>query len=73
MLTNLIVQRVKEAIQVHFQYHEKTVLTESETVNLITRRLVLKKNCFSVWASTLNMGLINKVDMVCLSLVGYGV
>ena len=39
----------------------------------ITRRLVLKKNCFSAWASTLNMGLINKVDMVCLSPVGYGV
>ena len=38
------------------------------------RRLVLKKkNCFSAWASTLNMGLINKVDMVCLSPVGYGV
>ena len=32
-----------------------------------------EKNCFSVWASTLNMGLINKVDMVCLSPVGYGV
>ena len=32
-----------------------------------------KKNCFSAWASTLNMGLINKVDMVCLSPVGYGV
>ena len=31
------------------------------------------KNCFSAWASTLNMGLINKVDMVCLSPVGYGV
>ena len=44
-------------------------------VNLIsiTRRLILKKNCFSAWASTLNMGLINKVDMVCLSPVGYGV
>ena len=26
-----------------------------------------EKNCFSAWASTLNMGLINKVDMVCLS------
>ena len=26
-----------------------------------------------LWASTLNMGLINKVDMVCLSPVGYGV
>ena len=32
-----------------------------------------EKNCFSAWASTLNMGLINKVDMVCLSRVGYGV
>ena len=31
-----------------------------------------EKNCFSAWASTLNMGLINKVDMVCLSPVGYG-
>ena len=40
---------------------------------LKSRRLVLKKNCFSAWASTLNMGLINKVDMVCLSPVGYGV
>ena len=38
-----------------------------------TRRLVLKKTVFSAWASTLNMGLINKVDMVCLSPVGYGV
>ena len=32
-----------------------------------------EKNCFSARASTLNMGLINKVDMVCLSPVGYGV
>ena len=32
-----------------------------------------EKNCFSAWASTLNMGLINKVDMVCWSPVGYGV
>ena len=23
-----------------------------------------EKNCFSAWASTLNMGLINKVDML---------
>ena len=29
-----------------------------------------EKNCFSAWASTLNMGLINKVDMVGLSPVG---
>ena len=32
-----------------------------------------EKNCCSAWASTLNMGLINKVDIVCLSPVGYGV
>ena len=32
-----------------------------------------EKNYISAWASTLNMGLINKVDMVCLSPVGYGV
>ena len=32
-----------------------------------------EKNRFSAWASTLNMGLMNKVDMVCLSPVGYGV
>ena len=32
-----------------------------------------EKNCFSAWASTLNMGLINNIDMVCLSPVGYGV
>ena len=32
-----------------------------------------EKNCFSALASTLNMGLINKVDMVCLLPVGYGV
>ena len=24
-----------------------------------------EKNCFSAWASTLNLGLINKVGMVC--------
>ena len=34
-------------------------------------RLVLKKTVFFAWASTLNMGLINKVDMVCLSPVEY--
>ena len=32
-----------------------------------------EKNCFSAWASTLNIGLINNVDMVCLSPVEYGV
>ena len=41
--------------------------------NFTTKRTSFEKNCFSAWASTLNMGLINKVDMVCLSPVGYGV
>ena len=36
-------------------------------------RTSFEKNSFSAWASTLNMGLINKVDMVCLLPVGYGV
>ena len=39
----------------------------------IHQKTSFEKNCFSAWASTLNMGLINKVDMVCLSPVGYGV
>ena len=45
------------------------ILTGSHwpTQNLKTS---FEKNCFSAWASTLNMGLINKV---CLSPVGYGV
>ena len=44
------------------------------TVELIENfsKTSFEKNCFSAWASTLNMGLINKVDMVCLSPVGYG-
>ena len=40
---------------------------------IISRKTSFEKNCFSAWMSTLNMGLINKVDMVCLSRVGYGV
>ena len=39
----------------------------------IRSKTSFEKNCFSAWASTLNMGLINKVDMVRLSPVGYGV
>ena len=46
------------SVQVYYIIHSKTSF---------------EKNCFSAWASTLNMGLINKVDMVCLSPVGYGV
>ena len=45
-------------------------------INMVVQwysRTSFEKNCFSAWASTLNMGLINKVDMVCLSPVGYGV
>ena len=41
--------------------------------NIWLSKTSFEKNCFSAWASTLNMGLINKVDMVCLSPVGYGV
>ena len=43
------------------------------SIHALSRRLFFEKNCFSAWASTLNVGLINKVDMVCLSPVGYGV
>ena len=32
-----------------------------------SQKTSFEKNCFSAWASTLNMVLINKVDMVCLS------
>ena len=42
-------------------------------LNFFHPKTSFEKNCFSAWASTLNMGLINKVDMVCLSPVGYGV
>ena len=47
------------------RFVEKDLVEDSKTS--------FEKNCFSAWASTLNMGLINKVDMVCLSPVGYGV
>ena len=40
---------------------------------LIHLKTSFEKNCFSAWESKLNMGLINKVDMVCLLPVGYGV
>ena len=51
------------------------VLTKTNGDQTITEnsKTSFEKNCFSAWASTLNMGLINKVDMVCLSPVGYGV
>ena len=47
------------------RFVEKDLVEDSKTS--------FEKNCFSAWVSTLNMGLINKVDMVCLSPVGYGV
>ena len=47
----------------HFSYSKRSKHSKTN----------FEKNCFSAWASTLNMGLINKVDMVCLSPVGYGV
>ena len=49
-----------------FIFHQQTMEKEHTKTNF-------EKNCFSAWASTLNMGLINKVDMVCLSPVGYGI
>ena len=55
----------------------RTGKREVGEVTLVKYQLYSKtsfeKNCFSAWASTLNMGLINEVDMVCLSPVGYGV
>ena len=48
-------------------------LTVKERTIFKVSKTSFEKNCFSAWASTLNMGLINKVDMVCLSPVGYGV
>ena len=44
-----------------------TIISE---VNSHIKKTSFEKNCFSAWASTLNMGLINKVDIVCLSPVG---
>ena len=49
------------------------ILFSSDQVENSHSKTSFEKNCFSAWASTLNMGLINKVDMVCLSPVGYGV
>ena len=49
------------------------ILEYNSQHGLIYFETSFEKNCFSAWASTLNMGLINKVDMVCLSPVGYGV
>ena len=51
---------------------ENTLPFVSQSINKHSKTS-FEKNCFSAWASTLNMGLINKVDMVCLSPVGYGV
>ena len=56
---------------------ERKQVSEAERVptglSIYLSKTSFEKNCFSAWASTLNMGLINKVDMVCLSPVGYGV
>ena len=42
-----------------FVIQRRTVNPQCKTT-LYTGRLVLKKTCFSAWASTLNMGLINR-------------
>ena len=61
----------------NFDQMRRTVLVTSQVIELSVKnrhsKTSFEKNCFSAWASTLNMGLINKVDMVCLSPVGYGV
>ena len=53
------------------QRHEGAIAKRQNTIKRV--KTSFEKNCFSALASTLNMGLINKVDMVCLSPVGYGV
>ena len=50
-----------------------TALLKCLPSKIVHSKTSFEKNCFSAWASTLNMGLINKVDVVCLSPVGYGV
>ena len=54
-------------------YAAKPQLARLQTIFAEHSKTSFEKNCFSAWASTLNMGLINKVDMVCLSPLGYGV
>ena len=56
-------------------YANIILVNSAYSTNLLYKywKTSFEKNCFSAWASTLNMGLINKVDMVCLSPVGYGV
>ena len=46
--------------------------TSTSTVRQLWKysKTSFEKNCFSAWASTLNVGLIN--NMVCLSPVIYG-
>ena len=56
-----------EALYLHSEYFSQNIFKKK------CSKTSFEKNCFSAWASTLNMGLINKVDMVCLSPVGYGV
>ena len=58
--------RNPENVQLHSNNSTKNVTP-------LYSKTSFEKNCFSACASTLNMGLINKVDMVCLSPVGYGV
>ena len=66
--------------QEHWQWQCIAEILIIDNFNYVKRNLSsfhvkisFEKNCFTAWASTLNMGLINKVDMVCLSPVGYGV
>ena len=70
-----IITENKSDPRVLFSCFDKMVNRKSEKMlpHYKDSKTSFEKNCFSAWASTLNMGLINKVDMVCLSPVGYGV
>ena len=68
-LSHMLIIKCKQALPyLHIQMQ-----TPHPSDTLIHAKTSFETNCFSAWASTLNMGLINKVDMVCLSPVGYGV
>ena len=62
--------RMKKSENENLRMKKSTNEKSQTNYNLKTS---FEKNSFSAWASTLNMGLINKVDVVCLSPVGYGV
>ena len=66
-------RRLRPVLKQHSAFHFQNLLGGFIVNGNKHTKTSFEKNCFSAWASTLNMGLINKVDMVCLSPVGYGV